>query len=187
MHAEEQGQRRQVFTRIYGESEPCWAPIEVVNDRDGCQRVVGEPDPATELCPGELVRCVTRELETGPVSAVRCQVLPGGVERYRIDGRVIRTEYDFHDEIADSLGFFAGYGANLDALWDTLTDDSGMKWAQEPFEVLWLDSRRSRQALARFSGIVELFRSVRAAGHQIELLLDEHLVKNGSGVPGTLT
>ena len=161
------------YARVYGGSRDCWAPVEVTSRASDEYAVTGEPTPATDLKAGDVLRCMQQRFEEGSRRVVRCQLLPGGIERYRIDGAAIGSESDFHNEVADALGVFDGYGANLDALWDVLCDDSGLKWAQEPFQVLWLNSQRSRQTLERFQSIVELFRTVKADGRLIDLLLDE--------------
>lgn len=40
----------------------------------------------------------------------------------RLDGEMIRDKIQFHSWLAGELGFPAWYGANLDALYDRLTD-----------------------------------------------------------------
>ena len=40
-----------------------------------------------------------------------------------IDLSGFRDERSLHQYLADSLGFFEGYGCNFDALWDCVTDE----------------------------------------------------------------
>ena len=44
---------------------------------------------------------------------------------YRIDGALMHSRQEAHDEIARAMGFPEYYGRNLDALWDMLTTTSG--------------------------------------------------------------
>ena len=53
-----------------------------------------------------------------------------------LDGSAIRTEDDLHRALAELLGFFNGYGRNLDALWDVLGDDD-LREVRGEVEVLW--------------------------------------------------
>ena len=41
---------------------------------------------------------------------------------YTVDFYGVRTYIDIHTRLSDGFGFPAYYGANLDALWDCLTD-----------------------------------------------------------------
>lgn len=80
-----------------------------------------------------------------------------------IDGENIRTERDFHDQIAKKLEFGPYYGCNLDALWDRLSTD-----VERPLRLIWCKSEASRDALGeRFGGIVEVLRRVAALGREL--------------------
>jgi RNAse (barnase) inhibitor barstar len=73
-------------------------------------------------------------------------MLPDPVRRYVLEGSRARLEGDLHAELQRLLGFFTGYGYNLDALWDVLTDD-GLREAKGLFEILWKDSEISRNGM----------------------------------------
>lgn len=44
---------------------------------------------------------------------------------YRMDGTLMHSRQEAHDEIARAMEFPEYYGRNLDALWDMLTTTSG--------------------------------------------------------------
>jgi len=79
------------------------------------------------------------------------------MREYILDGWRTCSEESFHREIRVLLGFFEGYGANLDALWDVLTDDE-LRSAPRPFELVWRNSARARTSLPRFETIIGIFR-----------------------------
>jgi ribonuclease inhibitor len=84
-----------------------------------------------------------------------------------IDGSRILDEAAFHREIASALAFPAHYGANLNALWDTLTTDIA-----RPIRLVWIDANISKLALGnRFDSIVELLQQVQK--QDIDWGLDE--------------
>ena len=56
-----------------------------------------------------------------------------------LDGRAIDSEASLHRALADLLGFFEGYGHNLDALWDVLEDDA-LRRVKDPVEIVWQDA-----------------------------------------------
>ena len=56
--------------------------------------------------------------------------------RLLLDGSSIESETDLHSALADLLGFFDGYGRNLDALRDVLADED-LREVKGPVEVLW--------------------------------------------------
>ncbi|RKH35805.1 barstar family protein [Corallococcus sicarius] len=73
-----------------------------------------------------------------------------------LDGAAIRSERDFHEQLAKKLEFGPYYGRNLDALWDRLSAD-----VERPVRLVWRDSHVSRQALGgRFDDIVVVLRRV---------------------------
>ena len=57
-------------------------------------------------------------------------------EQLIIDGATIESEADLHRALADRLGFFDGYGHNLDALWDVLEDDD-LRQVKGSVEIVW--------------------------------------------------
>jgi RNAse (barnase) inhibitor barstar len=81
------------------------------------------------------------------------------VRRYVIEGSRARLESDLHAELQRLLGLFTGYGYNLDALADVLTDDTGLMKAKMPFEILWKDSSISKEGIGegRFDQILKIF------------------------------
>jgi ribonuclease inhibitor len=73
-----------------------------------------------------------------------------------IDGSKIASEADFHREIAAALKFPPHYGANLDALWDTLSTD-----VERPVFLTWVNAKKSTIAMPeKFDVIVRLLRDV---------------------------
>ena len=58
-----------------------------------------------------------------------------------IDGAQFSNLDEFYDHIAAQAGFDAGFGRNLDALWDALTD------LDTPVELQWLHAKQSSQRL----------------------------------------
>ncbi|EHR61147.1 barstar family protein [Saccharomonospora cyanea] len=71
-----------------------------------------------------------------------------------LDGRKIRTLWDFHSRMSEVLDFGPYYGSNFDALWDRLCRD-----VERPVHVRWEHASRSRSALGgeSFSKIVNIF------------------------------
>ena len=78
---------------------------------------------------------------------------------FKLDGKAIFTEYDFHQKIADLLDFGDCYGNNLDALWDILTTD-----IERPIKLIWNHSKISCQNLGieTFYRIVKVLQNVQA-------------------------
>lgn len=64
--------------------------------------------------------------------------------RVRLDGNRVRSERNFHREIAALLDFGPYYGANLDALWDRLSTD-----VPRPVHLVWAAAEMSRAAMGR--------------------------------------
>ncbi|MBI4997201.1 MAG: barstar family protein [Rhodocyclales bacterium] len=74
-----------------------------------------------------------------------------------IDGKLIKTEADFHNQLARALGVSRYYGANLDALWDLLS--AGIA---RPLHIRWVDSNDSRNAMGMaFGKLVAVLERVR--------------------------
>lgn len=83
--------------------------------------------------------------------------------RVVLDGTAIRTEADFHRQLARLLDFGPYYGRNLDALWDRLSRD-----VERPVELIWENSAASRAALGDvlFDTVVKLM--TEAQQHDID-------------------
>src|SRR4051812_4673318 len=81
---------------------------------------------------------------------------PPEMKTYILEGSRMRMQADFHGEAQRELGIFKGYGWNLDALNDVLSDDELME-AKHPFRVIWKDARPSNpEWVGHFGDIVEL-------------------------------
>lgn len=73
-----------------------------------------------------------------------------------IDGALIKSERDFHATLAIALKLSNYYGANLDALWDTLSTD-----IERPICLVWKNSSSSQAALGdKFDLIVDILKRV---------------------------
>jgi ribonuclease inhibitor len=73
-----------------------------------------------------------------------------------IEGAAIRTERDFHEQLARKLDLGPYYGRNLDALWDSLSAD-----VERPVRLVWRDAAASRAALGeRFEAVVAVLSRV---------------------------
>ncbi|QRK12081.1 barstar family protein [Archangium violaceum] len=73
-----------------------------------------------------------------------------------LDGSRLRSERDFHEQLARMLDFGPYYGRNLDALWDRLSAD-----VERPVKLVWKDAEVSRLAMgAVFDRIVRILRKV---------------------------
>jgi ribonuclease inhibitor len=74
-----------------------------------------------------------------------------------INGLQVKTEADFHSQLADALGVRRFYGANLDALWDLLS--AGV---ERPLLLSWSHSMTSRKNLGiTFDRIVSVLAKVK--------------------------
>ena len=74
----------------------------------------------------------------------------------QLNGSKIRSEAEFHGEIAAALNLGPYYGRNLDALWDVLTRN-----VERPVSLVWNDAETSRTNMpAAFETIVGLLRDV---------------------------
>jgi ribonuclease inhibitor len=73
-----------------------------------------------------------------------------------IEGKLIRSEADFHAAIARSLELPSHYGNNLDALWDTLSADM-----KRPLRLTWKNASSSQGEMPDcFEKIVGVLRKV---------------------------
>src|SRR4051794_6966829 len=67
-----------------------------------------------------------------------------------IEGKRIRSESDFHQEISEKLDFPAYYGRNLSALWEMLSGN-----LPRPCRLVWKDAHISKASLGKgFDDIV---------------------------------
>jgi ribonuclease inhibitor len=74
-----------------------------------------------------------------------------------IDGKKVRSESDFHRELATAVCVEAFYGCNLDALWDLLSAS-----VERPILLTWTNSQESRTDMGeRFEKIVEILERVK--------------------------
>ncbi len=82
----------------------------------------------------------------------------------KLNGKIILTEYDFHNQIAKLLKLEEYYGNNLDALWDVLTTD-----VERPINLVWYDSAISRKNLGRetFQKIVKILQDVQMSDKEM--------------------
>ncbi len=70
-----------------------------------------------------------------------------------LEGKIIKTESDFHTVMSELLVFGSYYGRNLDALWDRLSAD-----VERPVKIVWLNSELSRSCLGNyFDKIIQIF------------------------------
>lgn len=75
----------------------------------------------------------------------------------RIDGEKIKSEKDFHQELALGLGVQGFYGCNLDALWDLLSAS-----VERPITLRWENAQVSRENLGEiFEQIVGILERVK--------------------------
>lgn len=78
-----------------------------------------------------------------------------------IDGKKVRSEADFHRELAKAVCVEQFYGCNFDALWDLLS--TGI---ERPILLRWTNSQESRTDMGeKFEKIVEILERVK---HQDE-------------------
>lgn len=75
----------------------------------------------------------------------------------QLDGHQIRTEADFHRQVAALLDFGPYYGRNLDALRDRLSTD-----VPRPVHLTWTAARASRAAMgaAAFDRVERVLQAV---------------------------
>ncbi|PXF29992.1 barnase inhibitor [Pokkaliibacter plantistimulans] len=73
-----------------------------------------------------------------------------------INGKDIKSEHDFHKQIAEALDFPKYYGSNLDALWDVLSTD-----IERPITLIWKDAKYSRVELdSSYEKIIKILQRV---------------------------
>ncbi|WP_416050103.1 barstar family protein [Cupriavidus basilensis] len=62
----------------------------------------------------------------------------------QINGEVVRSEVDFHRELASILGVESSYGFNTDALWDLLSSGVG-----RPIFLRWVNAGVSKKIMGK--------------------------------------
>ncbi len=75
-----------------------------------------------------------------------------------LEGSLIHSEQDFHNQISKLLNFGPYYGYNLDALWDMISSGIG-----DFCYLRWVDSSFSKKTLGNecFNTIISLFNEVK--------------------------
>jgi ribonuclease inhibitor len=77
--------------------------------------------------------------------------------KIELDGKKIRSERDFHQQLALALGVQEFYGFNLDALWDLLSGG-----VDRPVTLIWTNSQLSAANMpVSFEKIREIFERVK--------------------------
>jgi ribonuclease inhibitor len=79
-----------------------------------------------------------------------------------IDGNDVKTEQEFHKQLAAKLDFGEFYGHNLDALWDRLSTD-----VEHPVTLVWKNSIQSKRAMgSTFTKIIQILERVQEHDRQ---------------------
>ncbi|EHP42652.1 barstar (barnase inhibitor) [Cupriavidus basilensis OR16] len=77
--------------------------------------------------------------------------------KIHINGDVVRSEMDFHRELASALGVESFYGFNLDALWDLLSSS-----VERPVFLMWINAGVSRKYMGKsYFEIVDILERVK--------------------------
>ncbi|HWS16237.1 MAG TPA: barstar family protein [Candidatus Methylomirabilis sp.] len=93
--------------------------------------------------------------------------MPLNPKRCVLSGKTVRSPETFYDEIARQLSLPGHFGRNLDALWDVLSAD-----VPGPFEVVWEESKASREAMGKsFDRVVAVLRKVTKERSDFRLIL----------------
>lgn len=75
-----------------------------------------------------------------------------------LDGSTIKSEIEFHKQLALTLNASDFYGNNLNALWDLLSAN-----IERPIELVWKNSNESRNSMGdTFGTIVNILDRVKA-------------------------
>ncbi|MBN3862003.1 barnase inhibitor [Pseudomonas frederiksbergensis] len=75
-----------------------------------------------------------------------------------LDGSTIRSEIEFHKQLASALKVSEFYGNNLNALWDLLSTN-----IERPIELIWKNSNNSKNSMGdTFVKIVNILDRVKA-------------------------
>ncbi len=90
---------------------------------------------------------------------------------YTIDGNVIESEMDFHNQIAKEMQFPNYYGKNLDAFWDCLTDCIG-NWKNIHVTIVWLNHQKCKIKLgSAYLKIIDMLLELKSA-YKKDLMID---------------
>lgn len=85
-----------------------------------------------------------------------------------LDGNLIASETDFHEQISKALDFPDHYGRNFDALWDCLSGE-----IVTDIKLVWKNHSRCKAQLGeRFDIIIKLFDELHDECDDFEYSLD---------------
>lgn len=85
------------------------------------------------------------------------------MKSFALDGATLADPAAVYRELGKAFDAPAYFGANADALWDTIGEYCG-----EPVEIVWVDSARSAAILGRhFAEIVAVLQQAAAEGRLI--------------------
>lgn len=77
--------------------------------------------------------------------------------KIQINGEMVKSEMDFHRELASALGVESFYGYNLDALWDLLSSS-----VERPICLRWVNASTSNRFMGRtYQDIIDILERVR--------------------------
>ncbi|WP_082054768.1 barstar family protein [Cupriavidus basilensis] len=75
----------------------------------------------------------------------------------KINGVAVKSEMDFHRELASALGVESFYGYNLDALWDLLSSS-----VERPLCLNWTNASASKISMGKsYCNIVDVLERVK--------------------------
>ena len=143
------------YSRVYNDYILVYRPIAARCIGENRYLIVDADKEDTLLEKNDLVAMCDRPSSKGVIKSVDFVYTHDGFHRYVMDGTVMPDETNFHEEIASVLHFFDHYGKNLDALWDVLSDNTGLMQAVRPIELLWVSSSYSKTRLVRYEKLVE--------------------------------
>lgn len=75
---------------------------------------------------------------------------------------------DFYDAAVRNFGLSSDFGRNLDALWDAMSDESGLSRVETPSEIVWKSSVPPRLDETFKQSVFEIFASIPGASLRIE-------------------
>ncbi|AZD27015.1 barstar family protein [Pseudomonas chlororaphis] len=82
-----------------------------------------------------------------------------------LDGSKIKSEADFHKQLALSLDIREFYGNNLNALWDLLSAS-----VERPIELVWINSNISRSNMGdSYEKIINILERTRLQDEEFHL------------------
>lgn len=80
-----------------------------------------------------------------------------------IYGNQIKSELEFHNEIARQFNVENYYGKNLDALWDLLSIG-----VERPINLVWIDANNSKNRIRSFEKIISVLERVKEQDEKFE-------------------